>query len=449
MTAPSPTLFPYEALSLQQFCIQPVNGKTIETFSGALTILSRILTCEEIHLYIATPYETGEVLKLRERADILACYHIEPVSGCSISMSIDSESGEYDDMLSMLARIMTDELLSRLRFSRDEIARSSALKDLAKRMGLVADCAPESYGELLQRFHVGEPKPQQAPLNDRLLQSRKEADAKGQWSFEPGIINLPKMESCSADISLDNQLVSVIVEGLLEHSAPYVSAVPLFVVVAAYNITFKRVSLLCSLYAEKNMYRAKELSESYAIPHSEKCFIINKIREATLDAFELTVQSPPKEETLLGEITRGYYKILSSFISKSDLFEFMSTAGERQTTEAEGLPFNYCEGINLPAPTEDNGDDSQGIPKEICNEYEQAAESEKLKGKSQDLLAALHYAQGLSIIDVATLRGIEPIRANVQRSIRNGLALAEARHLTDLTPYLESIGRQGSSKNKG
>lgn len=442
MTAPSPTLFPYEALSLQQFCIQPVNGKTIETFSGALTILSRILTCEEIHLYIATPYETGEVLKLRERADILACYHIEPVSGCSISMSIDSESGEYDDMPSMLARIMTDELLSRLRFSRDEIARSSALKDLAKRMGLVADCAPESYGELLQRFHVGEPKPQQAPLNDRLLQSRKEADAKGQWSFEPGIINLPKMESCSADTSLDNQLVSVIVEDILEHSAPYVSAVPLFVVVAAYNITFKRVSLLCSLYAEKNMYRTKELSESDAIPHSEKCFIINKIREATLEASKLTVQSPPKEETLLGEITRGYYKILSSFISKGDLFEFMSTAGERQFVEAEGLPFNYSEGTNR--SVSGVGEEPQGVPTTICQEYENAAVGENVT-QGKYLRAALYSAQGQPYKNIAEdlVLGLK----NIRRTIRKGLELAEARHLTDLTPYLEKIGRHGLDKN--
>lgn len=139
MTAPSPTLFPYEALSLQQICIQPVNGEAIKTFSGALTILSRIFACEEINLYIVMPYETGEMLKLVERANICDSGYIEPVLGYSISMGLDAESGKYDTLDSMSARIMEDELLNRLRFSRDEIAKSNALKDLARRMGLAGE----------------------------------------------------------------------------------------------------------------------------------------------------------------------------------------------------------------------------------------------------------------------------------------------------------------------
>lgn len=132
MSSPSTILFPHEALSLHQICTQPAKGKTIETFSGALTILSRILACEEINLYIATPYETGEVLRLRERADILDRYHIEPVLGYSISMCFDAESGKYDTLDSMSARILEDELLSSLRFPKNEIAIN--LKDLAERM---------------------------------------------------------------------------------------------------------------------------------------------------------------------------------------------------------------------------------------------------------------------------------------------------------------------------
>lgn len=137
MPSPSPILFPREALSLHQICTQPAEGKAIETFSGALTILSRILACEEINLYIATPYETGEMLKLIDRADILGRYHIEPVLGYSISMCLDAESGNYDTLDSMSARIMEDELLNSLRFPKNEIAIN--LKDLAERMDLTSN----------------------------------------------------------------------------------------------------------------------------------------------------------------------------------------------------------------------------------------------------------------------------------------------------------------------
>lgn len=137
MPSPSPILFPREALSLHQICTQPAEGKAIETFSGALTILSRILACEEINLYIATPYETGEMLKLIDRADILGRYHIEPVLGYSISMCLDAESGKYDTLDSMSARIMEDELLNSLRFPKNEIAIN--LKDLAERMDLASN----------------------------------------------------------------------------------------------------------------------------------------------------------------------------------------------------------------------------------------------------------------------------------------------------------------------
>lgn len=336
MTAPSPTLFPYEALSLQQICIQPVNGEAIKTFSGALTILSRIFACEEINLYIARPYETGEVLELAERASIFDLYRIEPALGCSIDMSLDAEGGEYDNMSSMLTRIMTDSLLNCLRFSREEMAKSRTLKDLAVRMGLVADRTPESYKELLQRFHVGELKPS---LNERLLQSRKEAEAKGKWSFEP-VINMPQICSDTSDVPLEDQLVSVFVEDMLEHSLPYIHAVPLFVAVKAYGITCKRVSLLCSIYLENAIYRGKDPSAQSLIPDSEKRYIVGKLKAVLDEIPTLTTLSEQKESTLRGEINRGYYKILSAFISKKDLREFMRLAGERQIVEAEGLPLN-------------------------------------------------------------------------------------------------------------
>lgn len=137
MSSPSTILFPHEALSLHQICTQPAKGKAIETFSGALTILSRIWACEEIHLYIATPYETGEVLKLIDRSDILDSHHIEPVLGYSISMCFDAESGKYDTLDSMSARIMKDDLLSSLCFPKSEIAIN--LRDLAERMDLTSN----------------------------------------------------------------------------------------------------------------------------------------------------------------------------------------------------------------------------------------------------------------------------------------------------------------------
>ena len=443
MTAPSPTLFPYEGLSLQQICTQPVKGKIIESFSGALTTLSRILSCEEINLYIATPYETGEVLKLAERASIFDRYRIEPALGCSIDMSIDAECGEYDNMSSMLTRIMTDSLLNCLRFSREEMAKSRTLKDLAVRMGLVADRTPESYKELLQRFHVGELKPS---LNERLLQSRKEAEAKGQWSFEP-VVNMPQTCSDTSDIPLEDQLVSVLVEDMLEHSLPYIHAVPLFVAVKAYGITCKRVSLLCSIYLENAIYRGKDPSAQSLIPDSEKRYIVGKLKAVLDEIPTLTTLSEQKESTLRGEINRGYYKILSAFISKKDLREFMRLAGERQTVEAEGLPLNYCEGVNHPVSALDNMEEPQGVPQDVCHEYEKAAESETKKGKRKDLLAIFYYAQGFSIKEIAQKLALGPDKSNLLTRIRNGRKLMFERQLTDLTPYLEKNGRHGSGKN--
>lgn len=204
--------------------------------------------------------------------------------------------------------------------------------------------------ELLQRLHVGELKPS---LNERLLQSRKEAEAKGKWSFE-SVINMPQIYSDTSDVPLEDQLVSVLVEDMLEHSLPYIHAVPLFAAVKAYGITFKRVSLLCSIYLENAIYRGKEPSAQSLIPDSEKRYIVGKLKAVLDEIPTLTTLSEQKESTLRGEINRGYYKILSAFISKKDLRDFMALAGERQIVEAEGLPFNYCEGINLPAPTEDN-----------------------------------------------------------------------------------------------
>ena len=67
--------------------------------------------CDEIHLYITRRYETGEVLELQDRAGIEKICFIEPVLGCSISMSLDAESGEYDTPVAMLDRIRDDEFL--------------------------------------------------------------------------------------------------------------------------------------------------------------------------------------------------------------------------------------------------------------------------------------------------------------------------------------------------
>lgn len=208
--------------------------------------------------------------------------------------------------------------------------------------------------ELLQRLHVGELKPS---LNERLLQSRKEAEAKGKWSFE-SVINMPQICSDTSGVPLEDQLVSVFVEDMLEHSLPYIHAVPLFVAVKAYGITCKRVSLLCSIYLENAIYRGKDPSAQSLIPDSEKRYIVGKLKAVLDEIPTLTTLSEQKESTLRGEINRGYYKILSAFISKKDLREFMRLAGERQIIEVEGLPFNYCGGINHPASTEDS--DSSG-----------------------------------------------------------------------------------------
>ncbi len=125
-------LSPHEAISLEQICIDPADGPKIETFSGALNILRRIMGCDEIHLYITRHYETGEVLELQDRAGIEKICFIAPVLGCSISMSLDAESGEYDTPVAMLDRIRDDEFLDTVRFSRQEIA--IAFKDLAPRV---------------------------------------------------------------------------------------------------------------------------------------------------------------------------------------------------------------------------------------------------------------------------------------------------------------------------
>lgn len=190
--------------------------------------------------------------------------------------------------------------------------------------------------ELLQRLHVGELK---LSLNERLLQSRKEAEAKGKWSFE-SVINMPQICSDTSGVPLEDQLVSVFVEDMLEHSLPYIHAVPLFVAVKAYGITCKRVSLLCSIYLENAIYRGKEPSAQSLIPDSEKRYILGKLKAVLDEIPTLTTLSEQKESTLRGEINRGYYKILSAFISKKDLREFMRLAGEWQIVEAEGLPLN-------------------------------------------------------------------------------------------------------------
>lgn len=129
-------LSPHEAISLEEICIDPADGPKIETFSGALNILRRIMSCDEIRLYITRRYETGEVMELLDRAAIEKICFIEPILGCSISMSLDAESGEYDTPVAMLNRIRDDKFLNTVRFSRQEIA--SAFKDLAHRVAAPA-----------------------------------------------------------------------------------------------------------------------------------------------------------------------------------------------------------------------------------------------------------------------------------------------------------------------
>ena len=192
----------------------------------------------------------------------------------------------------------------------------------------------ESFRELSQRYHVGE-QPQTRgggqPLTPRGLAPITR--------FEPGDVCLPPSSQTTEDLSnLDDCLVSILVEDILEHSLPYIHAVPLFVAVNAYGITFKRVSLLCSLYLEKAIYRGKDLSAQSLIPDSEKRYIVGKIKDVLEKIPTLTTLSEQKESTLRGEINRGYYKILSAFISKKDLHDFMSLAGEKQIIDAEGLP---------------------------------------------------------------------------------------------------------------
>lgn len=290
--------------------------------------------------------------------------------------------------------------------------------------------------ELLQRLHVGELKPS---LNERLLQSRKEAEAKGKWSFE-SVINMPQICSDTSDVPLEDQLVSIFVEDMLEHSLPYIHSVPLFVAVKAYGITFKRVSLLCSIYLENAIYRGKEPSAQSLIPDSEKRYILGKLKAVLDEIPTLTTLSEQKESTLRGEINRGYYKILSAFISKKDLREFMRLAGERQIVEAEGLPFNYCEGINLPAHDVDK-DEPQGIPAAICQEYKDAIAKAK-KGK-KNLYMALLYAQGKSTEEIAEEVKLKHDPSNIRNRRLTGMRLAKEQNLTDLTPYLEQIGRKG------
>lgn len=198
----------------------------------------------------------------------------------------------------------------------------------------MSDQKKESFRELLQRYHVGE-QPQTReegqPLPHRGLAPTTR--------FEPGEVCLPQISQTTDDLShLDDCLVSILVEDILEHSLPYIHAVPLFVAVKAYGITCKRVSLLCSIYLENAIYRGKDPSAQSLIPDSEKRYIVGKLKAVLDEIPTLTTLSEQKESTLRGEINRGYYKILSAFISKKDLRDFMSLAGEKQIMDAEGLP---------------------------------------------------------------------------------------------------------------
>jgi hypothetical protein len=300
----------------------------------------------------------------------------------------------------------------------------------------MSDQKKESFRELLQRYHVGE-QPQTReegqPLPHRGLAPTTR--------FEPGEVCLPRISQTTDDLShLDDCLVSILVEDILEHSLPYIHAVPLFVAVKAYGITCKRVSLLCSIYLENAIYRGKDPSAQSLIPDSEKRYIVGKLKAVLDEIPTLTTLSEQKESTLRGEINRGYYKILSAFIYKKDLREFMRLAGERQIVEAEGLPFNYCEGINLPAHDVDK-DEPQGIPAAICQEYKDAI-AKTQKGK-KDLYMALLYAQGKSTEEIAEEVKLKHDPGNIRTRRKAGMRLAKDQNLTDLTPYLEQIGRKG------
>lgn len=89
-----------------------------------------------------------------------------------------------------------------------------------------------------------------------------------------------------------------------------------------------------------------------------------------------------------------------------------------------------------------------GVPDDVKYEYENAAASDIPKGKRSDLLVALYYAKGCSLEEIAQEFYLVPDRANIRRKVRCGLTFAQELRLSDLTPYLESIGRKGLPNDK-
>lgn len=125
----SRTLFPHEAISIEEICTQVPEERRIFNFSDALVILQRLLTEDAIHAYIIKSYPSGEAIELQDKAALLEYHNIEPNVGCSINMLFDADSGDYNNAETLLHRIRNDDFLNTLRFSKNEVAVS--FKDMA------------------------------------------------------------------------------------------------------------------------------------------------------------------------------------------------------------------------------------------------------------------------------------------------------------------------------
>lgn len=125
----SRTLFPHEAISIEEICTQVPEERRISNFSDALVILQRLLTEDAIHTYITKSYPSGEAIELQDKAALLEYFNIEPNVGCSINMLFDADSGDYNNAETLLHRIRNDDFLNTLRFSKNEVTAS--LKDMA------------------------------------------------------------------------------------------------------------------------------------------------------------------------------------------------------------------------------------------------------------------------------------------------------------------------------
>lgn len=125
----SRTLFPHEAISIEEICTQAPEGKRISNFSDALLILQRLLTENDVHVYRTKSYPWGEAIELQDKDTWLEYHKIKTHIGCSISMLFDADSGDYNNAETLLHRIRNDDFLNTLRFSKNEVAAS--FKDMA------------------------------------------------------------------------------------------------------------------------------------------------------------------------------------------------------------------------------------------------------------------------------------------------------------------------------